>query len=32
MQKRIFADPNTQMPYKARIKVLEMAFDLTVFP
>ena len=32
MQKRIFADPNLQMPYKARIKILDMYFDLSVFP
>ncbi|WP_446812209.1 methyl-accepting chemotaxis protein (plasmid) [Methylomonas sp. 2BW1-5-20] len=32
MQKRIFADPNTKTPYKSRIRILELAFDLTVFP
>ncbi|MGZ4957587.1 MAG: PAS domain-containing protein, partial [Methylobacter sp.] len=31
MQKRIFADPS-KMPYKATIQVLEMSFNLTVFP
>ena len=32
MQKRIFANHQTQLPHKGRIKVLDMAFDLTVFP
>ncbi|MGZ5536682.1 MAG: hypothetical protein ACXWFP_19285, partial [Methylobacter sp.] len=31
MQKRIFADPS-KMPYKATIQVLDMSFNLTVFP
>lgn len=31
LQKGIFADPN-RMPYKNRINVLDMAFDLTAFP
>ncbi len=31
MQKRIFADPN-KMPHKATIQVLDMSFNLTVFP
>ncbi|WP_371744865.1 methyl-accepting chemotaxis protein [Methylobacter sp. S3L5C] len=31
MQKRIFADPG-KMPHKATIQVLDMSFNLTVFP
>ncbi|AEG02331.1 methyl-accepting chemotaxis protein [Methylomonas methanica] len=31
LQKGIFADPS-RMPYKNRINVLDMAFDLTAFP
>ncbi|MEY3289234.1 MAG: hypothetical protein RLZZ419_1476 [Pseudomonadota bacterium] len=31
MQKRIFADPS-KMPHKATIQVLDMSFNLTVFP
>jgi methyl-accepting chemotaxis protein len=31
LQKRIFADP-TKMPHKATIQVLDMSFNLTVFP
>ncbi len=31
MQKRIFADPR-KMPHKATIQVLDMSFNLTVFP
>ena len=31
MQKRIFADP-AKMPHKASIQVLDMTFNLTVFP
>ena len=31
MQKRIFANPNN-MPHKATIQVLDMSFNLTVFP
>ncbi|MCQ8126915.1 methyl-accepting chemotaxis protein [Methylomonas rivi] len=31
LQKRIFADTN-RMPYKNRIHILDMAFDLTAFP
>ena len=32
IQKQIFTGINTRMPYKTCIKVLEMTFDLTVFP
>ncbi|WP_347986755.1 methyl-accepting chemotaxis protein [Methylomonas sp. AM2-LC] len=32
MQKRLFTDTSTVMPHKARIQVLELFFELTLFP